>query len=199
MNYKFPWFSFETKIYDYFYKHIFKRRFKLYGKNTFLSPYSEILNTQNIEIGENVTILSGAWIMAIMNYGKDTFKPLISIGNNTYIGHHVTLSSVNRISIGDDVTFGDNVYIADNAHSYDDINTNIMQQRLKIGTIKIGNRAWIGKNSTITFNVEIGEHSIVGANSYVNAPVPPYTVVAGNPARVIKKFDFEKQHWVSVQ
>lgn len=199
MNHKFPWFSFERQLH-WFYKHlVYRKKFKKYGAGSFLSPFSEIMNMQHIMVGNNATILHGAWIMAIENYAGSDFKPEISIGDNTYIGHMVTLSCSNKISIGNDVTFGDNVYVSDCTHSYEDLKTSILKQKLKVGSIVIGDRAWLGKNSVVTYDVEIGEHAIVGANSFVNRSVPPYTIVSGNPARPIKKFDFEKQAWVSVR
>lgn len=199
MHHKFPWFSFESQLH-LFYKHlVYKRRFKRFGAGTFVSPFSEIINMQHIRIGENVSILHGAWIMAIEQYAEATYEPEIEIGNNTYIGHQVTISCINSIKIGNDVTFGDNVYVSDNSHSYDDLKKSILSQELKMGSIAIGDRAWLGKNSVITYNVAIGEHSIVAANSFVNKSVPPYTIVAGNPAQPVKKYDFDKAAWISVK
>jgi acetyltransferase-like isoleucine patch superfamily enzyme len=198
MNHRFPWFLFEVRLH-WFYKHlVFNRKLKKYGKGSFLSPFSEVINMSCISIGERVTILHGAWIIAIEEYAGQKYDPQITIGDSTYIGHNVTLSCVNRIDIGRDVTFGDNVYIADNAHSYEDISRNIYTQELRPGKIVIGDRAWVGKNAVITNDVEIGEHAIVGANSFVNRSVPPYTIVVGNPARPVKAYDFEQQKWVSL-
>lgn len=196
MNHKFPWYSFERKAH-LFYKHlVYKRRFKEYGDGTFLSPFSEYMNMNHICIGNNVTILHGAWIMAIDEYLNSRYVPEIKIGNNTYIGHYATLSCTNSIVIGNDVTFGDNVYVSDCTHSYEDLGKSILMQDLKIGKVVIGDMAWLGKNSVVAYNVEIGEHAIVGANSFVNKSVPPYTIVSGNPAKPIKRFDFEKNEWV---
>ena len=199
MNHKFPYFSFERQLHLIYKLFIFKRRFKYFGVNSFVSPFSEIINMQHIHIGDRVWILSGAWIVATTTYADVQYKPYIEIGNNTYIGHYVTLSCSNIIRIGENVTLGDNVYIADCTHSYEDINANIMKQKLKTGTVTIGNRAWIGKNSVIAYNVEIGEHAIIGANSFVNRSIPAYTVASGNPAVPLKKFNFEKQQWISLK
>jgi acetyltransferase-like isoleucine patch superfamily enzyme len=198
MNHKFPWFSFERQLFLLYRAFVFKKRFKHLGSDSFVSPFSEIINMQNISIGDKVSILSGAWIMTTEKYANDHFKPSLAIGNNTYIGHNLTLSCTNRITIGEDVTFGDNVYVADCTHSYEDIKTSIMKQKLKSGQIAIGNRAWIGKNSVIAYDLEIGEHAVIGANSFVNKSVPAYTIVVGNPAVPVKKYDFNNQQWVAV-
>ena len=198
MNHKFPWFSFEDQLHRVYKWLVFKRRFKGFGKGTFVSPFSEIINMEHIRLGNHVRICSGAWIFVVEEYAGERFDPEIVIDDNTYIGRHVTLSCANRISIGKDVTIGDNVYIADCGHRYDDVRVNVTKQKLSKGRVVIGDRAWIGKNSVILTDVEIGENAIVGANSFVNRAVPPYTIVSGNPARPLKQYDFTKEAWVPV-
>lgn len=199
MNHGFPWYRFESQLHM-FYKHlVYRRSFRDFGRLSFVSPFSRIMNMQHVSIGNRVTILSGAWIMAMEEYADESFQPSISIGDNTYIGHGVTISCANCIEIGRDVTFGDNVYVADNGHGYEEIGTNIMKQRLKTGEVRIGDRAWIGKNAVIAFNLEIGEQAVVAANSFVNRSVPAYTVVAGNPAVAVKRYDPQSGRWISVK
>ncbi len=199
MNYKFPWMKFENQLHTLYKYLLFKRRFKAYGENSFVSPFSEIINMQNILIGNDVTVARDGWLFAITEYAQIKFSPEIEIGHKTYIGRRVTLSCANKIKIGKDVTIGDDVYIADCTHSYEDIATNVTKQKLLSGKIVIGDRAWIGKNSVILFDLEIGENAVVGANSFVNKSVPPYTVVCGNPAKPIKKYDFDKREWVQTR
>lgn len=69
-------------------------------------------------------------------------------------------------------------------------------QPLVRGSVRIGRMAWLGYGSFIAGELEIGEHSVIGANSVVTKSVPPYTVVAGAPAKVIKRYDFALQQWV---
>lgn len=198
MNHRFPWFNFESKLHFLYAKFVYKKKFRQFGAGSFVSPFSELINMQHISIGAHVTVLHSAWIVAIDEYAGIKYNPEITINDNTYIGHYVTLSCVNSISIGSDVTIGDNVYIADSSHSYEDITKNVYKQPLKPGKIVIGNRAWLGKNCVITHNVEIGEHAIIGANSFVNKSVPAYTIVTGNPAIPVKRYDFETHQWVAV-
>lgn len=198
MNHKGPLLAWEGKFHWFYRKFIYGRKFKKFGKGSFVSPFSEIINMHDVAIGNNVTVLHSAWIVAIRDYMGEKFEPEIVIGDNTYIGHGATLSCANKLILGSDVTIGDNVYISDNSHGYEDVTRNIYKQKLKVGTIKIGDRSWIGKNAVIAHNVEIGEHSVVGANSFVGKSVPPFTVVSGNPAVPIKKYDFESKHWVKV-
>lgn len=196
MNHRFPWPSFERWVHLFYKNLVYKRKFAAFGRNSFLSPFSEIVNMERIHIAENVKILHGAWIMALDSINGQQFSPRITIGENSYIGHHVTLSCVNKIAVGRDVTFGDNVYVADNEHSYGDISMNIMKQPLVTGEITIGDNTWVGKNSVIFGNVTIGHNVIIGANSVVSKDVPPFTVVAGSPARVVKTYDQGSSSWV---
>ena len=108
-------------------------------------------------------------------------------------------SCVNRITIGRDVTFGDNVYVADNEHSYGDITRHVMKQPLVVGSVTIGDNVWVGKNSVIFGNVTIGNNAIIGANSVWSRDVPPLTIVAGSPARAVKRYDHDASRWVGIK
>jgi maltose O-acetyltransferase len=91
------------------------------------------------------------------------------------------------ITIGDNVTFSIRVVLL--AH---DASTKHIIGCTKIGKIKIGNNVFIGANSTVMPNVSIGDNSIIGANSIVTKDIPPNSVVAGNPAKVICSIDTYK-------
>ncbi|CAK0754636.1 Acyltransferase [Gammaproteobacteria bacterium] len=130
----------------------------------------------------------------------------VSIGNRTYIGHGAQIISRNRIEIGADVTMAWGITIYDhNSHSFD------WRQRARVvdhfyrtyGTgrcfeeldwsdvksapIVIGDRVWIGFDAVILKGVTIGEGAVIGARSVVSRNVEPYTVVAGNPATLIRR------------
>ena len=57
---------------------------------------------------------------------------------------------------------------------------------------------WIGEKVTVLPGITIGEKSIIGANSVVTKDIPPFCIAAGNPASIIKRYDFEKHEWVRV-
>lgn len=140
------------------------------------------------------------------NYIFESQDGFISIGDHTYIGGG-TFISHNRIEIGNNVTiaWGGTVYDHD-SHSLnyldrrkdiddelDDIRNgrNFILHKdwsnVKSKPIKICDDAWIGMNVTILKGVTIGEGAIVGACSVVTKDVPAWTVVAGNPAKVVRK------------
>jgi acetyltransferase-like isoleucine patch superfamily enzyme len=81
-------------------------------------------------------------------------------------------------------------------HSYEDLDTPISKQKESTALITVEDDCWIGANAVITAGVTIGKHSVVAAGAVVTKNIPPYSVAVGNPARVIKQYDFEKKQWV---
>lgn len=90
----------------------------------------------------------------------------------------------------------DRVYISDTNHIYEDIDVPIKQQGLRDGRrVEIGRGAWLGIGAVVCGNVRIGENSVVGANAVVTVDVPDRTVVAGNPATIVRQHDGEQWRW----
>ena len=118
----------------------------------------------------------------------------ILIGNYTRIGLGNTI--IGPVTIGDKVNLGQNIVISGLNHRYDDISKNISDQGVSTEIVIIENDVLIGANSTILSGVHIGQHVVVGAGSVVTKNIPPYSVVIGNPARVVKRYDFEKKIWI---
>jgi acetyltransferase-like isoleucine patch superfamily enzyme len=126
----------------------------------------------------------------------DKDNSLISIGKRSFING--SLIAAQKIEIGDDVLISWGVTVVDhNSHaiSFSERSQDVVNWRLgkkdwanvKIAPIKISNKVWIGFNSIILKGVTIGEGAIVGAGSVVTKDVPAWTIVAGNPARVIRE------------
>ena len=106
------------------------------------------------------------------------------------------LKEIGFASIGNNVLISDRVFISDHIHGYTDVGLPIINQKLEPrGSVRIKEGAFIGINSVIMPGVSIGKNSVVGASSVVTKDVPDYCVVAGNPARVIKKYDLESNKW----
>lgn len=118
----------------------------------------------------------------------------ILIGNYTRIGLGNTI--IGPVTIGDKVNLAQNIVISGLNHSYEDISKNISDQWVSTKIVVIENDVLIGANSTILSGVHIGQHVVVGAGSVVTKNIPPYSVVVGNPARVVKRYDFEKKIWI---
>ena len=111
----------------------------------------------------------------------------IEFGNNCYLNHNCIFLDVCKITIGSNVLFGPNVQIYTASHPLDPI---IRRTGKELGKpINIGNDVWIGGSTVICPGVTIGDGSTVGAVSVVTKDVEPYVVVAGNPAKIIKKLE----------
>lgn len=117
------------------------------------------------------------------------FGENITVGKNVMINQCCTFMSRGGITIGNDVFIAQKVNLVTLNHVLNpyDRSTTVCKP------IVIGDRVWIGIAATILPDVTIGENSIVGANAVVTHDVPPNTVVAGNPAKVIKTLDFKSE------
>jgi acetyltransferase-like isoleucine patch superfamily enzyme len=165
--------------------------------NSFTISSSALLNLLNIRGGNGCFISVGDDSII---HGKISFERVgakMSIGKNTFIGksHLVTASEIN---IGNNVLISWGVSIVDhNSHSiiYSERSRDIFDWRngkkdwslVKSKSIHIHDQAWIGFNSIILKGVTIGEGAIVGAGSVVTKDVPAWTIVGGNPAKVIRE------------
>lgn len=124
----------------------------------------------------------------------------ILIGNNVFIGKNTLIGCGKSIEIGDDVLISFDVIIQDSdTHSLSSVHrkkdtTDWMNgtkdwTHVTLKPVKIGDKAWIGARAIILKGIQIGQGAIVGAGSVVTSDVEPFTIVAGNPARFIRKTD----------
>lgn len=155
----------------------------------------------NIDFGLNLTTGVGLRLDA---FGGDSRK-LIAFGKNVQLNDYVHIGAISRVSIGDDVLIASRVFISDHNHGfYSDTFAHSSPlsipaaRELHAEPVQIGNRVWIGENVCVMPGVTIGEGSIVGAGSVVTKDVPAHSIVAGNPAKLIRTFDFSINEWKRV-
>jgi len=148
----------------------------------------DLLPFKNFSVGSNCIIED----FATINNGVGD----VSIGNNVGIG----LSNViiGPVKIGNYVMLAQNIVISGLNHGYEDITTPPRLQKVVTKQITIEDNVWIGANSVVTAGVTIGKHAIIGAGSVITKDIPEYSVAVGNPARVIKKYNFESGNWEKV-
>ena len=186
-----------------FYTNLLKRGFYHFGKGSIIKPFLNYANKKYISIGENVNIGSFCRITVSTEFGgkkcESKNRVRIKIGNNVDIGNNTFISANNNIEIGDHVIMSSYVFITDHNHGFENIQKNIHEQPLSEGGfVKIGDNVFLGEKCSILRNVSIGERSVVGSNSVVTKDIPAYSIVVGNPARIIKQYDFDKRQWVNV-
>ena len=161
---------------------------KLSGATICKSVRLDVLPNRNFHLGKNSTIED----FSVVNNGVgDVF-----IGDRTRIGLGNTI--IGPVMIEDDVIFAQNVVLSGLNHAYQDIETPIHKQPISTAQIIVKSGAWIAANSVITAGVTIGKNSVVAAGSVVTKNVPDYSVVAGNPARLIKQYNSETKTWERV-
>jgi acetyltransferase-like isoleucine patch superfamily enzyme len=153
------------------------------GKPVFISNFKRIF------IGKKVRIFPGARIEAINQNSSITFEDNISIGQNLHI-----ISGAKMI-IGKNTTISANVLITNVDHEFKKINQHIIDQPLLIKETKIGENCFIGYGVVIQAGTTLGKQCIIGANAVVRGNFPDYCVIAGIPAKIIKRYDQKSQSW----
>lgn len=121
----------------------------------------------------------------------------VIIGDNTRVGLSNTI--IGPVTLGNNINIAQNVVMSGLNHGYEDINIAPRLQKCTTAQITIEDDCWIGANVVITAGVTIGKHSVIAAGSVVTKEIPPFSIAAGNPAKVIKRFDFMTNQWVKVQ
>ena len=143
-----------------------------------------------ISIGEECGFQDYLYLTAWKEYQGDHFTPELSIGKKCSFGAFNHITCINKVIIGDNCLTGKWVTISDNNHGTTDFDTlHEAPAKRKLytkGPVIIGNNVWIGDKASILGGVTIGDGAVIAANSVVTKNVPAYSVVGGNPAKVIK-------------
>ena len=118
----------------------------------------------------------------------------IRIGSRSRIGLGNTI--IGPVHIGNDVNLAQGVVVSGLNHNYEDPCQTIISQGVVTSLITIEDDVWVGANAVLLSGVTIGHHSVVAGGSIVTHDFPPYSVGAGNPAKVIKYYDPQQNKWV---
>jgi acetyltransferase-like isoleucine patch superfamily enzyme len=171
-----------------------KVRFRHLGKKVRIICPLRITGHKNISIEDNVVINYKTWLASHPLTGMG--HSLLEIGSGTIIGNFNHIYATHSVKIGKNVLTADKVYISDNLHSYENIEIPIMHQPvIQNRTVVIGDGTWLGENVCV-LGAQIGKQCVIGANSVVNSDIPDYTIAVGAPARIIKRYSFDKQAWL---
>lgn len=157
------------------------------GRDFIVEDYAEVncMTYRGIIVGDRVTIGKHAIIRPTNIYG-DAIGEGLKIGNNSSIGPYSYIGCSGFIEIGDNVMMSPRVSIYAENHLFEHPELTIKEQGVKREFVKIEDDCWIAANTIILAGVTVGRGSVIAAGSVVTKDVPPYSIVGGVPAKVIK-------------
>jgi acetyltransferase-like isoleucine patch superfamily enzyme len=144
----------------------------------------EAFGEGRLEVGEHVLLEPHVWLTA-----PDEAR--IRIGPGSFLNLAVMVAAVELVEIGSHCMFANGCFITDGSHRFDDPDKPVPWQGFTSkGPTRLGDNVWCGANVVITTGVTVGERSVVGANSVVTTDIPPFSIAAGAPAKVLRAVDY---------
>jgi acetyltransferase-like isoleucine patch superfamily enzyme len=167
------------------------RRFGHFGPGSCLAfPPGALFGQRWISIGNDTLVGPHVSISAGMVPGQSMVTdPVVRIGDRCMIGRGSHIVGHFQLEIGDDVHTGPYVYITDQNHGYEDPDQVVHAQWPSDVPVLIGNGSWLGTGVVILPGTRLGKNVVVGAGAVVRGTFPDHCVVAGVPARVVRRYD----------
>lgn len=174
------------------------RRFAAFGRDSLIAfPPSLLHGVDRIEIGEQTTIGPDATLSTGMLIAMDDgTAPILTIGDRCQLGRGLTIVAHQRVEIGDDTCAGHQVFITDQNHGYEDVATPIRWQMWRNDPVSVGAGSWLGHGAILLPGTRLGRHVTVAAGSVVRGDFPDDCVIAGTPARVVRRH-VPRRGWVA--
>jgi acetyltransferase-like isoleucine patch superfamily enzyme len=141
----------------------------------------EAFREGRLEVGEHTLFEPHVWITA-------PGEARVRIGSQSFLNIGVMVAAHQLVEIGDHCMFANGCFVSDANHRYDDPDKPVPWQGFTTkGPTRVGDNVWCGANVVITSGVTVGERCVIGANSVVTQNLPPFSIVFGAPARVVKR------------
>ena len=167
------------------------------GRDVRIDRPNRISSPQCISVGDRSWIGADALITPILEYADKRYTPSISIGRDVYVGPKLYLAAISGVVIEDECVLSEQVYINDCSHGLrPDAGIIMSQQLVHGGDVRIGKGCFLGYRVAVLPGVELGPYCVVGINSVVTRSFPAYSMLAGAPARLIKKWSATEQAWL---
>lgn len=186
-----------TKLYSMWVRAVYP--FVSCGHNVSLHYTCDLQDTGLMRLGNFITVHKDVWLHAHASKEGRT-EPALIIDDNCFIGRRSHISAKNCIHIERGVMLSASVLIEDHRHTYTDVCVPIREQgATQGGRIRIGEGCWIAQNAAVFCEkgeLTLGRNCVVAANAVVTRSAPPYSVLSGNPARIVKQYDPVKGAWV---
>ena len=143
----------------------------------------ESLLDGRLEVGRDALLEPGVWITM-------PAPAQVRIGSGTFLNLGVMVAALALVEIGDHCMLANGCFVTDADHRVDDLSLPITWQGFtSSGPTRIGDNVWCGANVVVTSGVTVGERCVIGANSVVTRDLPPFSVAAGAPARVLREIE----------
>lgn len=167
------------------------RRFKAMGEGSRLAwPPGDLVGLERVVLGRKVFI--GAQVLLAAGMPGEQLPaerdPVITIGDRTTVGRGSMINARVGIHLDHDVTIAPNVYITDHNHTYGDVDTPIGRQVLDEAAVRVGPGCWLATNVVVLPGTTLGRHVTVAAGAVVSGEIPDHSVVAGVPAKVVRRW-----------
>lgn len=178
-----------TKIWWFIRTKLTKWRYVSVGKHSYIGK-PVYIQRRGIVIGNNVRIYPGLRAELTCNDAKIEIGDNVSIGQNFHV-----VCYTKSICIGSNTTISGNVFISNVDHAYKQLGVHVLEQERIYKETVIGENCFIGYGATILPGTVLGKQCVVGANSVVKGQFQDYCVIAGNPAKVLKQYNFSTGEW----
>jgi acetyltransferase-like isoleucine patch superfamily enzyme len=144
----------------------------------------EALREGRLEIGEHVLLEPNVWLTA-------PGPARIRIGQGSFLNLNVMVAAAELVEVGVHCMFANGCFITDSDHRFDDLDAPVPWQGFTSkGPTRVKDNVWCGAHVVITGGVTVGERCVIGANSVVTHDIPPFSVAAGAPAKVLRKIEY---------
>lgn len=161
-------------------------KFKLFHPGIRTEGYVFLPKHYEISKGKDAQFTIGAFVWIGEGCAFRAHEGMLKIGRKTTFGGKNTINCYNHVEVGEEGLWADHIYVVDFDHWYIDPHMTIRSQGIRKEHVIIERNVWIAEKATILRGVTVGEGTVVGAMSLVARDVPPYAVVGGVPARVLK-------------
>jgi acetyltransferase-like isoleucine patch superfamily enzyme len=157
------------------------------GRGCSIGAYSQVdcLSSGGVHLGARVTIREFAWVQ--LTSSPNDLGESLEIGDDTYVGPFAVLGAGAKVRIGRGCQVGSGLYLSAEEHVVE--RPDLLGAGVTKAGIDIGDDCWIGNRVTILDGVTIGRGAVIGAGAVVTASIPPNSIAAGIPARVLRRRD----------